>query len=82
MVSHSCKELTLAGASLASRRHSASGQWDHRNLCLLSRIGLVLCFAVPILQPDRKGIQNFINTMYKTFVNEPCYRFLYISFLR
>ena len=72
MVLHRCKELTLAGASLASHRRSASGQWDHRNLCLLSRVGLVFCFAVPILQPDRKVIQNFINTMYKTFVSEPC----------
>ena len=72
MVLHSCEKLTLAGASLASRRHPASEQWDHRNKCLFARVSsLVFGFKVPLLQSDRKkGGSEQINTLSQTFFNE------------
>ena len=38
--------LTLAGASLASRRLPASGQWDHRNPGMLLIVCPILDIAI------------------------------------
>ena len=70
MVLHSCEKLTLAGASLASRRHPASEQWDHRNKCLFARVSLAFGFKVPLLQSEKKGGSEQINTLSQTFFNE------------